>query len=172
VDQLTSMRVFANVVELGSFARAGVKLDMSPATVTTHVRSLENRLGVRLLHRTTRRLSLTDEGRLFFDRCRTIIAEVDETEELVSAARPAPRGRLRVDVPVAVAHLFLTGALPEFLQRYPDLRLEVGVTDCMVNLVAEAVDCAIRVSLAPALDASMVAREIGPTRLVTVASPG
>ncbi len=165
------MRVFASVVELGGFARAGVKLDMAPASVTTHVRALESRLGVRLLNRTTRRLSLTDEGRVFFDRCRTIIAEVDETEELVSASRSAPRGRLRIDVPVAVARLFLNEALPEFLQRHPEIRLEVGVTDRMVNLVAEAVDCAIRVSLAPSMDASMVAREVGSTRLVTVASP-
>jgi LysR family transcriptional regulator for bpeEF and oprC len=169
MDRLHGMRVFARVAELASFARAADALGLSRARVSELVAGLERALGARLLHRTTRRLSLTDDGRAYYERCARILADVEEAEALVARSRGSPRGRLRVDMPMALARQFLVPALPRLLARHPELQLEVRLENRAIDLVAEGVDCAI--SYGEPLDADLVARRIGTTHLVTCASP-
>jgi LysR family transcriptional regulator, regulator for bpeEF and oprC len=164
------MRVYARVVEHGSFARAADDLDLSRPTVTNAVAQLEARLGARLLHRTTRRLSLTDEGRSYYQRCIRILDDVSEAEELASKNRVTAHGRLRVSVPEAFTQVLFAPALPRFLKRYPQLTVELVITDRAVNLVEEGIDCAARGVDMPD-DSTLVARRIAPARWVTCASP-
>jgi LysR family transcriptional regulator for bpeEF and oprC len=168
MDQLSAIRVFARVAELGSFARAADALDMSRAMVTTRVGQLEGRLGVRLLHRTTRRVGLTDDGRAYYDRCVRILADLDEADEALARRRARPSGRLRAQMPVALARAFVIPALPRFLARHPGLELEVRLANRVVDLVEEGVDCAIRLGVPS--EQSLVARRIAATRLATCAS--
>lgn len=170
MDQLYCMRVFARVVEQGSFARAAEDLEIARPSATTAVAKLEKRLGVRLLHRTTRRLSLTDEGRAFYEGCVRILDELAETEDSLSGARLAPRGRLRASTPNAFVHQAFLPGLPGFLARHPALELELVVTDRAVNLVEEGIDCAVRAVTIPD-DANLVARPVSQVRWLTCASP-
>lgn len=170
MDRLQAMRVFARVAELGSFARAALALALSRARVSEAVAGLERQLGARLLHRTTRRLALSDDGRAFYQRVARILADVDEAEALVTRGRSLPRGRLRVDMPVALARLFVVPALPRLLARHPGLELEVRLENRAIDLVAEGIDCAI--SYGQPADTALVARRIGTTHLVTCAAPG
>jgi LysR family transcriptional regulator for bpeEF and oprC len=169
VDRLHGMRVFARVAELGSFARAADSLELSRARVSELVAALERGLGARLLHRTTRALSLTDDGRAYYERCARILADVEEAEAMVASARASPRGRLRVDMPMALARQFLVPALPRLLERHPELQLEVRLENRAIDLVEEGVDCAI--SYGEPRDADLVVRRIGATHLVTCAAP-
>lgn len=164
------MRVFARIVEHGSFARAAEDLDITRAATTIAVAQLEKRLRVRLLHRTTRRLSLTDEGRAFYESCLRILGDLAETEESLSTARLSPRGRLRASTPNALVHQAFFPALPSFLARYPELSVELVVTDRAVNLVEEGIDCAVRAVTIPD-DSTLVARRIANVRWLTCASP-
>ncbi len=170
MDRLHGMRAFARVAELASFARAADSLELSRARVSELVAALERALGARLLHRTTRRISLTDDGRAYYERCARILADVEEAEATVAGARAAPRGRLRVDMPMALARQFLVPALPRLLARHPELALEVRLENRAIDLVEEGVDCAI--SYGEPLDGDLVARRIGTTHLVTCAAPG
>ena len=170
MEQLFCMRVFARVVEQGSFARAAEDLDIARPTVTLAVARLEKRLGVRLLHRTTRSLSLTDEGRLFYEGCARILDNLAEVEDSLSKARASPRGRLRVSTPNALIHQAFITALPKFLARYPELNLELVLTDRAVNLVEEGIDCAVRAVSIPD-DSTLVAHHIADVYWLTCASP-
>lgn len=170
MDQIFCMRIFTRVVEHGAFARAADDLGVSPPTVTAAVAHLERHLGIRLLHRTTRRLSLTDEGQRYYRSCVRILGDLAEAEDSLSGDRLAPRGRLRVSVPQAFIHLQFFPALPDFLARYPDLSLDVVVTDRAVNLVEEGIDCAVRAVAIPD-DATLVARHIAAGMRITCASP-
>jgi LysR family transcriptional regulator for bpeEF and oprC len=169
MDQLNAIRVFARVAELGSFARAADALGMSRPMVTTRIAQLEARLGARLLHRTTRRVGLTDDGRAYYERCLRILADLDEAEEALGRRRTRPSGRLRVQLPVALGRLFVIPALPRLLERHPGLELEVRLANRVVDLVEEGVDCAIRLGQPP--EQTLVARRIASTRLATCASP-
>jgi LysR family transcriptional regulator for bpeEF and oprC len=169
MDRLHAMRAFARVAELGSFARAADSLELSRARVSELVAGLERSLGARLLHRTTRRLSLTDDGRAYYERCARILADVEEAEAQVARSRASPRGRLRVDMPMALARQFLVPALPRLLAQHPELALEVRLENRAIDLVEEGVDCAI--SYGEPRDADLVARRIGTTHLVTCTSP-
>jgi LysR family transcriptional regulator for bpeEF and oprC len=170
MDQLFCMRVFIRVVEQGSFARAAEDLDIAPPSATNAISALEKRLGVRLLHRTTRRLSLTDEGRAFYEGCVRMLDELAETEDALSGAGRSPRGRLRVSIPNAFIHQQFFPALPGFLARHPKLELELVITDRAVNLVEEGIDCAVR-AVPLADDSTLVARPISDVYWVTCASP-
>lgn len=170
MDQLFCMRVFARVVEQSSFVRAAEDLDIARPTATIAVARLEKRLGVRLLHRTTRRLSLTDEGRAFYEGCVRILDDLAETEDSLSAARSSPRGRLRASTPNALIHQAFFPALPRFLARYPELDLELVLTDRAVNLVEEGIDCAVRAVSIPD-DSTLIARRIASVYWLTCASP-
>lgn len=162
------MRVFARVVELESFARAAALLDMSRARVSEVVAALERRLGARLLHRTTRSLWLTDDGRAYYERCIRILGDVEEAEELVAGMGAALRGRIRVQMPVALARHFMVPALPGFLARHPGLALEIRLENRVVDLIEEGIDCAV--SYGEPRDTGLVARRVGATHLVTCAA--
>ncbi|MBS0373578.1 MAG: LysR family transcriptional regulator [Proteobacteria bacterium] len=170
MDRLHAMRVFSRVARLGSFARAADDLELSRAAVSEAVAALERHLGARLLTRTTRRLTLTGEGAEFLERAVRILAEVDAAEEAVRGAAARPRGTLRVDVPTSFGRGLLVPALPQFLKRYPELKLDLRFNDRVVDLVADEVDVAVRVGAVR--PKSYVARRIATTRRIVVASPG
>ncbi len=169
MDRLFCMQAFVRVVEHGAFGRAADALGTSRASVTEAVSQLEARLGVRLLNRTTRRVSLTDEGRSYYDDCLRVFAQIAEAEDKLSGARLAPRGRLRVSVPQSFNEYFFD-ALARFMQRYPQLSVEVVITDRAVNLVEEGIDCALRAVEIPS-DSGLVARRLTAARWLTCASP-
>jgi LysR family transcriptional regulator, regulator for bpeEF and oprC len=169
MDQLLGMRVFARVAELGSFARAAEMLDLSRAMASTYVAQLEKHLGTRLLHRTTRRVTVSPEGAVYLERCKRILAEVDAAAELLKLSRQRPTGKLRVDVPIAFGRYLLLPALPRFTERYPELQLEVRFNDRYVDLVADHVDVALRAGVVR--DPDLIAKRISTSRLVTCAAP-
>jgi DNA-binding transcriptional LysR family regulator len=169
MDQIQSMRVFARVVEAGTFTRAAESLGLPKGTVTRLVQHLEARLKVRLLNRTTRRVTVTPDGAAYYERTSRLLNDLDDIEASMSNARVNPSGRLRVDVGTSVARLILIPALPDFYVRYPDNQLDLGVSDRPVDLVTDNVDCVIRGG--ELLEQSLVARRVGNMPLVTVASP-
>ncbi len=169
MDQLRAMRVFARVADARSFAAAAEALQCSRAAVSTLVAQLERHLGTRLLHRTTRRVSLTPDGIEYREQCQGILAALDAADEAVRSARERPRGRLRVDVPYAFGRYLLTPALPAFRERYPDLALDISFSDRFVDLEAEGIDVALRGGIKH--DARLIARKIVDSRRVTCAAP-
>jgi LysR family transcriptional regulator for bpeEF and oprC len=169
MDELTAMRVFARVADSGSFARAADGLGLSRTATSHYVAQLEKRLGARLLHRTTRRVTLSSDGARYLERCRRILAEVDAAREEVRGARERPQGKLRVDVPYSFGHYLLMPALPEFTRRYPELQLDIRFNDQYIDLEAEQVDVALRGGVSG--NARLIARKVADTRRVTCASP-
>ncbi len=167
MDRLQTMQVFARVAEHGSFAKAAEQLDLPRATVTNAVQQLERHLGVRLLHRTTRKVTLTHEGTLYLERCHRVLAELADAESLF-AAQARPSGTVRVDVPERLGRLRLIPALPGFFERYPDIRVKLSTTDRLVDPVGESIDCVVRVG--PLRDSSLVARRIGLLEQINVGS--
>lgn len=169
MDKLTSMQVFVAVVETGSFAAAAERLDLSRAMVTRHVMNLENRLGTRLLNRTTRRLSLTEAGVAYFERCQQVLADVEEADAIASQFGETPRGRLRINAALSFGVRYVAPLLAEYLQHYRDVTVDLALNDRVVDLIDEGYDVAIRIgALAPS---NLVARKIGATRLVVCGSP-
>lgn len=169
MDRLDAMEVFARVAELGSFTRAADALRIPRSTVTAQVQALEARLGVKLLHRTTRRVTLTPDGASYLREARRILREVEELESGLGKAAASPRGRVRVDVPAAAGRHVIVPSLPGFFARYPDIVLELGSSDRPVDLVAEGVDCVIRGG--DVFDDSLIARKLVDLPVVTCASP-
>ena len=163
------MNAFVRVAERGSFAAAAADLDLTPSALSKLVTRIEDRLGVRLLTRTTRKLALTAEGELFMARSREILASIEAAEAEVTAASERPRGHLRISVGTAVAKQILCPALPVFLARYPDITVELHVSDRQIDLVAEQVDVAIRSGALG--DSTLVARKIAEATRVICASP-
>lgn len=171
MDRLHCMRVFVRVVEQGAFVRAAEDLGISRASATTAVSHLEQGLGVRLLNRTTRRLSLTEEGRSYYQDCVRILGQIEEAEDSLSSSRRTPRGRLRVSIAQSFEAMSVFPLLEKFMRLHSGLSVEVIVTDRAVNLVEEGVDCALRATdIAP--DAPLVARKILTSRWLTCAAPG
>jgi DNA-binding transcriptional LysR family regulator len=169
MDRLRAFEVFVTVVNRGSFARAADALDTSPANVTRYVSELEAHLGTRLLNRTSRKLSLTEGGETLYSRCRTILEDVAETEGLLSRTSIEPRGRLRINAPVSFGVLHLAPLWPRFMQRYPDVELDIALIDRVVDIVDEGFDLAIRISRAGTVDHA--ARKLATSRNVLCASP-
>jgi len=169
MDRLLALQTFARVVELGGFTKAGDSLRLPKTTVSDLVQNLETHLGVRLLQRTTRRVTVTPEGAAFYERCTRILTDLEEAEASVMQARVAPKGRLRVDVPGALGRLFIIPQLPQFLARYPDLRLELGMGLRPAHLLEEGIDCVVRIGAQS--DSSLVARRIGTLSFICCASP-
>ncbi len=169
MDQLQAMRVFVRVVEAGNFTRAADSLGLPKATVTKQIQSLESRLRTRLLNRTTRRVSVTPDGAAYYERTARLLGDFDDIEASMVNAQAAPRGRLRIDATSTIARLVLMPALPAFLSRYPDIELDMGVSDRVVDLIGDNVDVVLRGGQIE--DQSLVARRIGLLRFVTVASP-
>ncbi len=169
MDQIQAMRIFVRVVEAGTFTRAADSLQLPKASVTKHVQALEERLRVKLLNRTTRRVTVTPDGAAYYDRTVRLLADFDDIEASMSQARANPRGRLRVDVGTAVARLLIIPRLAAFQDRYPDIQIDLGVSDRTVDLIGDNVDCVIRGG--ELADQSLVARRIGNLEFITVASP-
>lgn len=169
MDQLLAIRVFARVVEAGAFSRAADSLDMPLATVSKLVRSLEQHLGVRLLQRTTRRVSITPEGAAYYERSSRVLKELEDIDSSFSSAHQRPRGRLRIDIGSSTASCVLIPALPDFIALYPDIRIDLGVSDRRVDLIGENVDCVVRGGNADEL--SLIARPLGRAPWVTCAAP-
>lgn len=169
MDKFQEMRVFAAVIDAGSFVGAADALDMSKAAVSRYVSELEERLGARLMQRTTRRLSLTDEGEVFLARSRDILASIEESEEEISTRASSASGLLKVSVPVSFALKHLAPLWSDFLAAHPRLTLDVQLADRVVDLVDEGFDLALRIARLP--DSSLVSRKIASTRLVLCASP-
>src|SRR5579859_8100943 len=169
MDRLRAYEVFVTVVSRGSFARAAEMLNTSPANVTRYVNELEAYLGARLLNRTSRRLSLTESGEAVYERSRTLLAEVAETEALASKDVLSPRGRLRINAPVSFGIRHLAPLWPAFMARYPEVTLEVALIDRVVDIVEEGYDLALRISAAGST--AHVARKLAVSRNVLCASP-
>lgn len=170
MDRIDLFRIFARIVECSSFTRAADMLGVPRSSVSAAVQELEGRVGARLLHRTTRRVSPTEDGAAFYERCRRVIADVEDTENLFRQTDAQPSGRLRIDVPGRIGRLVVAPALPGFLDRYPRIDIDLGVTDRAVDLVEHRVDCVLRVG--PLGDSGLIARPIGRLPLINVASPG
>ncbi|MFX1765742.1 LysR family transcriptional regulator [Paraburkholderia sp. A1RI-2L] len=170
MDRSQEMAVFVAVVDAGSFVGAVDTLRISKAAVSRYVESLEQRIGVRLLHRTTRRLSLTEEGRLFYQRAREILEAMDNAEAEVSSRTQVAGGLVRVNVPLSFGVSHLAPLWGDFMAAWPQIDLEITLNDRVVDLVDEGYDLAVRISTLP--DSSMVCRKLASTAMVVCASPG
>ncbi|MDH5824124.1 LysR family transcriptional regulator [Luteimonas sp. RD2P54] len=169
MNHLEAMQIYVRVAELAGFTRAAESLGLPKASASTAVRRLETLLGTQLLHRTTRRVRMTDDGRAFYERARDLLADMEELQCMFRREGRALRGRLRVDMPGLIARNIVIPRLPELLQDHPELQLELGCSDRRVDLVREGYDCVLRVG-APG-EGSFVARPLGRYRVVTCASP-
>ena len=169
MDNLADVAVFVRVVERGSFTLAADELELSRAVVSKYVSRLEDRLGARLLHRTTRRLSLTEAGAALFEASRGALERIDEAEAAVAQFQSEPRGRLRVSAPMSFGILHLGPAMTQFARSYPRVSLDVRFDDRFVNLVEEGVDVAVRI--VALTDSSLVARKLSSTRVLVCAAP-
>lgn len=168
MDRIDLFRIFARVVDAASFTRAADGLGLPRSTVSAAVAQLEGRIGARLLHRTTRKVSPTQDGLVFYERCLRVIADVEETESLFRQ-ETRPSGKLRVDVPGRIGRLIVAPALPAFLDAYPGIDVTLGVTDRAVDLIGEGVDCVLRIGALS--NSGLIARSLGSLPLINVASP-
>ncbi|HFD7044445.1 TPA: LysR family transcriptional regulator [Klebsiella pneumoniae] len=169
MDRFDAMRAFARVVEARSFTKAAQTLHMSKTTVTQLIQQLESRLRVRLLHRTTRKLGVTPDGAVYYERVIRLLADMEDAENSLSSAAMTPRGRLRVDVPSPLARLILVPALPAFHARYPDIQIDMGVSDRVVDLIGDNVDCVLRGG--QITDQSLIARHVGDLQIGVYVAP-
>ena len=168
-DTLAGMRVFTAVVDAGSFARAAEKLELSRGMTSRYVAQVEAHLGVRLLNRTTRRLSLTEAGNDYYQRATQVLALVEEAEQAASHEAAEPRGTLRINASVAFGARHMGTLISAYLRRYPEVRVDLTLNDRIVDLVEEGFDVAVRI--ARRIDPGLVARRIGPARMIACASP-
>jgi DNA-binding transcriptional LysR family regulator len=170
MDRIDAMQAFITVADLGGFAPAARKLGLSPSGVTRLIAALEERLGARLLQRTTRSVALTDAGARYLERVRRILADVEEAEASIQDERTRPSGRLVVSAPVGFGRLHVSPVMSEYLKRYAEVSGELRLADRMINLVEDGVDLAVRIG--HLADSSLVARHVGEMRRIVVASPG
>ncbi|MEZ2311596.1 LysR family transcriptional regulator [Paraburkholderia sp. RCC_158] len=169
MDRIDLFRVFARVVECANFTRAADTLGLPRSSVSAAIQELEGRIGARLLHRTTRKVSPTQDGAALYERCLRLIADVEETENLFRHTSVGPSGVLRIDVPSRIGRLIIAPALPKFLVSYPKIDITFSMTDRTIDLVEERVYCVLRVGKPH--DSGMIARPIGDLPLINVASP-
>ncbi len=169
MDKLNDFKVFIRAAQHCSFSAAAWDLGTTPSAVSKAVQRLEKYLGTRLINRTTRSLSLTEDGAEFFDRCRQILDEIEEAELALNQSNSFPKGLLRISLAVAIGHLHIIPALANFVERYPDLKLEVGLSDRMVDLVEEGIDATVRVGDGP--DSRLIMRRLATARFVICAAP-
>lgn len=169
VDRIDLFRIFTRVVESASFTRAAHTLGLPRSSVSAAIQELESRVGARLLHRTTRKVAPTHDGAAFYERCVHLIGEIEDAESLFRRSADGPSGKVKIDMPGRIGRLIVVPALAEFLAAYPQIEIELGVTDRAVNLVQENVDGVLRVGRLT--DSAMIARPIGELVLINVASP-
>jgi LysR family transcriptional regulator, regulator for bpeEF and oprC len=168
MDRFEAMRVFVRIVDQRSFTKAADELQLPRATVTHTIQQLEKRLGVRLLHRTTRQVSVTLDGEAYYQRCQQLLADLEETEAAFTQSAAKPRGKLRVDLQGTLARHFLLPHIGDFFDKYPDIELEIGLGDRLVDLVRERIDCVLRAG--EPRESSMVGRRVAVLEQVTCAS--
>jgi DNA-binding transcriptional LysR family regulator len=168
MDRITSLTTFVKVVDCGGFAAAARALDMSPSSVTVYVRTMEERLGVRLLNRSTRKVSLTEVGQAYYQRCVQILADLEDADQVALATQSKPRGSLRLNASVVIPSL-IAPVISEFVRLYPETSIDMTMTDRMVDMVEEGFDLAIR--NIPVADSSLIVRSIAPYRFVICATP-
>lgn len=169
LDRVTGMQVFSRVAALGSLSAAARALGMSQTMATKHIAALEDRLGVKLLHRTTRRMTLTEVGRKYLDAVETILSEIDEADAVASAETVQVRGTLRLNVPVSFGVREVAPILPKLRRLHPDLSIELGLNDRQVDLVEEGWDLVVRIGQLKS--STMMARRLAPCRMIVCASP-
>ncbi|WP_114811330.1 LysR family transcriptional regulator [Paraburkholderia kururiensis] len=169
MDRFLAMKVFARVVESGSFTKAAETLQLTAPQASRIIQALEAHLGARLLNRTTRSVSVTEDGERYYQRSLRVLAEVDEMESELTHARLSPKGKIKVNMPALIAKTSIIPALPEFFATYPDIEIEMGLSDRQVDIVEEGVDCVIRTGELD--DSGLVARRIGNMGRVTCAAP-
>jgi DNA-binding transcriptional LysR family regulator len=169
MDRLRAMQVFVRIVEAGSLTGAAAALGMSGPAVVRSLAALERAIGVRLLQRTTRRPSLTDEGREYYERCKRVLAQVEEADTSMSARRSEPHGRLRITAPATYGRMHVAPIVNAFIAKYPQVEVELLLLDRVVDLVEEGLDAAVRIGELP--DSTHVARALGETRRVVCAAP-
>ena len=169
MDKFLEMQTYAAVVDLGSFVKAADVLEMSKPTVSRYVSDLEERLGVRLLQRTTRKLSLTEEGRSFYARCKAVLADVQAVESEITSKSLVVNGLIKINVPVSFGLLELAPRWADFMSKYPELTLDITLSDRMVDLVEEGFDLAVRIASLPS--SSLISRKLASTKMVLCASP-
>lgn len=169
MDRLQAMRVFSTVVETGSFSRAAEQLQLSATAASRYVAELEKLLGAQLLQRSTRRLNLTEVGANYYDRCRLILADVEEAEAQAATAESQPKGLLRISLPHSFGLRYVAPLMPEFCKRYPELQLEFNFSDRTIDLVDEGIDMALRIT--GELKTSLVARKLAPVSRICCAAP-
>jgi DNA-binding transcriptional LysR family regulator len=169
MDKLTAMRAFVAIVDEGSLSAAAERLDRAPPTMVRSLATLEDHLGVRLLTRTTRRMSLTEEGRVFLDRCRRILADVEEAEQAVASSDAEPRGEIRATAPLLFGERHVAPAVTAFVRRHPQVRVDLLLLDRIVDLVDEGLHVGVRIGSLP--DSSLMTVPVGEVRRVVVASP-
>jgi LysR family transcriptional regulator, regulator for bpeEF and oprC len=170
MDRFLAMKVFARVVEAGSFSKAADALRLPPASVSRTLQALEAHLGARLINRTTRSISITEDGEAYYERCVRVLGEVDDMEASLSHSKLSPKGNVKVSLPQVMAKSTIIPALPKFFEAYPDIGVELVLTDRQVDLVEEGVDCVVRVGAVG--DVGLVAKRIGAYSQITCASPG
>jgi len=169
MDKLTAMKVFLEIARQGSFTAAAEHLEISRAMATKHLAQLENDLGARLLNRTTRRLSLTEVGQAYQDRCQHILAEIEETELAVTQLHSQPRGTLKITAPASFGAFHLAPAAADFMHQYPEVSVDLDLTDRFIDLVEEGMDMGVRVGMLE--DSSLIARHLTSTRMVVCGAP-
>lgn len=169
MDRFTGMRLFTRVVESESFSEAARQLGLAPSSVSRRINALEDELGVRLLNRTTRRLSSTEAGLIYYQRAVRILADAEEAKLAVSRLEATPKGRLRISTPISFGRLHIAAALPSFHARYPLVQIDLSASDSIVDLVAEGFDLAVR--MGALRDSSLIARKLAPNRRVICGSP-
>ncbi|MEK1943180.1 MAG: LysR family transcriptional regulator [Pseudomonas sp.] len=169
MDRLQSMAVFVKAADLGSFAAAGAALDMSAQMVGKHVNDIEKRLGTRLLNRTTRRQSLTELGRQYYERCKSVLAEVEAADAIAHTQHSAPRGRLRINAPVTFGTYCLMPVIADYLNAYPEVQIDLTLSDRVVDLIDEGYEAVIRIG--ELADSSLLSRRLKPYRLIACAAP-
>lgn len=168
MDRLQAMQVYTRIVELKAFGKAADSLQMPRASVTQLIQQLETHLGVQLLRRTTRQVSVTADGQAYYERCVRLLEDLEEAENCFSDSPDNPRGKLRIDLPSSLGRLVVIPALPEFCRRYPQIELELSLNDRQVDLVREGVDCVLRAGELP--DSSLVGRRIAELEQLTCVS--
>ena len=168
MDRLTSLTAFVRVVDAGGFSAAGRKLNMSTTMVSNHVQALEERLGARLLNRTTRKVSLTEVGRAYYDRATQILADIEQADDIAGALQSTPRGTLRI---YSATHIipFVAPVVAEFLKSYPDVKVDLNMGERIIDIIDEGFDVAIRLTLPP--DSSLILRSLATWRHVLCCSP-
>lgn len=169
MDQIAAMRAFVRVVEAGNFSRAADLVNMPKPTLTKLVQQLETHLRTKLLNRTTRRVGVTPDGAAYYERAVALLGDLDELDGSLASSQASPSGRLRVDIGTSLALHILIPALPDFHARYPDIQLDLGVSDRPADLIAENIDCAIRGG--DLIDPTLIARRIGEIVLIACATP-